>query len=71
MSSSLKYIKGGISFEEFCQIIDKGELRPGSGSRDGLQEIYDAHKKAKGYVVSGDASLVASTIVAQTLEYEW
>ena len=67
----MRCINSGISFGEFCQIIDKLELHHVSGSRDGLQEVYDAYKKAKGYVVNSDAALVASTILAQTLEYEW
>lgn len=71
MFSSLKCINSGISFGEFCQIINKAELRPGLGSRDGLQEVYDAYKKVKGCVVNSDATLVASTILAQALEYEW
>ncbi len=69
MHSSLKIINGNITFVKFCKIIDQCGGR--ASERDGLRGVYDSHKEMKGQVTIGDATLIANTIVAQDLNYEW
>ncbi len=72
MFSSLKKLKNvnnGISFEEFCRIIDEGG---GCASeREGIRSIYDSKKEKQGFVVKEDALLIARVIIAQDRHFEW
>jgi len=69
MKSSFKYVRGGISFEVFCKIID--DLGGYATQRDGMHDVYMSRKNTKGCVTRGDASQIASAILAQDLNYQW
>ena len=59
----------GISFEEFCKIID--EKWGHASERKGMRSVYDSRKEKYGFVTREDALLVAKVIVAQDVDFEW
>ncbi len=62
-------LRDEISFDQFCEIInDRGGY---ANERKGMRSVYDSKKERQGFVTRKDAILVARTIIAQNVDFEW
>jgi len=64
-------IDGGISFEEFCKIVQSFENGLHQSNPNNLRGVYDSRKNVGGYVSVEYASLTGKAIQAQDSVFEW
>lgn len=64
-------IDGGISFEQFCKIVQSFENGLHQSNPDNLREVYDSRKNIKNRVSVEYASLTGKAIQAQDSVFEW